>query len=43
MDPNSLHNGLEGVSWDLKCRVISTLIVVISRSNYSYLTSNPTY
>ena len=30
-------------SWDLVTRVISILIGVISRNNYSYLTYNPTY
>ena len=32
-----------GGSWDLVSRVISTLIRVISRYNYGYLTCNPTY
>ena len=35
--------GILGGSWDLVSRVISTLIGVISKYNYSYLTYNPTY
>ena len=34
---------LLGGSWHLVSRVIGTLIGVISRYNYGYLTYNPTY
>ena len=34
---------LLGGSWDLVSKVISTLIGVITKYNYSYLISNPSY
>ena len=36
-------DGILRGSWDLVSRVISTLIKVTSRYNYSYPTYNPTY
>ena len=34
---------LLGGSWDLVSKVISTLVAVIFRYNYSYLIDNPDY
>ena len=44
VDGNGISPGtLLGGSWDLVSRVISTLIGVISKYNYSYLSYNLSY